>query len=324
MKTAFRLILASLLIVGTASLGKTQIAEVTHNTWTSGTAMPTPVSSSTAAVIKTAIYVVGGNSAAGFGGNGLVADVQIYNPATNAWSTAASFPTTIEAASSAVVKNVLYVFGGTADASTATNAVWAYNSKTNACTGLAAMPTARWGSQAVVEKKTKIIYVIGGYDGKGNSLATVESYNPATNTWTEQAPMLLADNSVAAGLVGTTIVVADGSTAGGQVTGYTEGYDAATNSWTSLAADSTARVESCSGGIGAKLYDAGGYLNNAGAAGTVNESFQLSKNKWATLAAMPQGTMFGSSAVYKGKLYCFGGWATFSGTPLNNVQIYQP
>ena len=182
---------ASLLIVGTASLAKAQIAEVTHNTWTSGTAMPTPVSSSTAAVIKTAIYVVGGNSAAGFGGNGLVADVQIYIPVTNAWSTAAPFPTTIEAASSAVVKNVLYVFGGTTDALTPSNAVWAYNSKTKTWTGVAAMPTARWGSQAVVEKKTKIIYVIGGYDGKGNSLANVESYNPATNTWTEEAPMLI-------------------------------------------------------------------------------------------------------------------------------------
>jgi hypothetical protein len=39
---------------------------------------------------------------------------------------------------------------------------------------------------------------------------------------------------------------------------------------------------------------------------------------------MPQGTMYGSSAVYKGQLYCIGGWATWVGSPIGNVQIYQP
>lgn len=324
MKTLCRLMLASLLLISTASLMNAQNPLVTHNTWTSGTAMPTPVSSSTAAVIKTAIYVVGGNDANGTDPSGIVADVQIYNAATNVWSTGVSYPTGIEWPSSAVVKNILYVFGGTTDGSTATNAVWAYNPKTKTWIGQAAMPTARWGSQAVVEKTTNVIYAIGGYDGKGGYLTNVESYNPTTNTWTEEAPLLLADDSPAAGLVGTTIVVADGSQGPAQITGYTEGYDATTNTWTALAADPTARVESCSGGIGSKLYDAGGYLSNGGAAANVNESFQLSKNKWTTLASMPQGSMFGSSAVYKGKLYCFGGWSGWLGTPISNVQIYQP
>lgn len=324
MKTTFCLMLAMLLSVGVVSFAQEQAPAIAHNTWTSGAPLPTPVSSSTAAVIKTAIYVVGGNDANGTDPSGIVADVQIYNAATNAWSTGVSFPTGIEWPSSAVVKNVLYVFGGTTDGSTATNAVWAYNPKTKTWIGQAAMPTARWGSEAVVEKKTNVIYVIGGYDGKGGYLANVESYNPATNTWTEEAPLLLADDSPAAGLVGTTIVVADGSPGPAQITGYTEGYKPTTNAWTSFAADPTPRVESCSGGIGSKLYDAGGYLSNGGAAGTVNESFQLSKNKWTTLAAMPQGSMFGSSAVYKGQLYCFGGWSGWLGTPINNVQIYQP
>ena len=75
MKITSRLMLAWLLLMSTASLMNGQNPLVTHNTWTSGAAMPVAVSSSTAAVIKTAIYLVGGNSAAGFGGNGLVADV---------------------------------------------------------------------------------------------------------------------------------------------------------------------------------------------------------------------------------------------------------
>lgn len=126
-------------------------------------------------------------------------------------------------------------------------------------------------------------------------------------------------------LLKTTIVAVDGAVQPGEITGDNEGYDAATNIWTTPTADPTARVFSCFGSIGSKFYDAGGYLNNAGAAATVNESFQLSKNKWTTtLAPMPQGTMLGGSAVYKGQLYCIGGWASWLGAPINNVQIYQP
>jgi N-acetylneuraminic acid mutarotase len=225
------------------------------------------------------------------------------------------------------VENVLYVFGGY-NGETVTNAVWAYSPKTKTWSAMADMPTAREDTAAVVEKN--IIYVIGGNDINNNNLATVESYNPATNTWTEEAPMLGTKASPAAGLLGTlktgyTIVAAGGAVQPGQITGDTEGYDAATNTWTELTADPTARVYSCSGSVGAKFYDAGGYLNNGGAATTVNESFQLSKNKWTTtLAPMPQGTMLGASAVYKKQLYCMGGWATWRGTPIGNVQIYQP
>jgi N-acetylneuraminic acid mutarotase len=208
------------------------------------------------------------------------------------------------------------------------NAVWAYNPKTKAWSGRAAMPTARFSTVAVFENN--IIYVMGVAVSSSDFVATVESYNPATNIWTEEAPLLGSKLSPAAGVQGTlktgyTIVVADGATQPGQITGDTEGYDTATNTWAELAADPTSRVCPCSGSIGAKLYDVGGYLNNAGAASAVNESFQLSKNKWTTtLAPMPQATMLAASAVYKGQLYCFGGWATWVGAPISNVQIYHP
>ncbi|MGA9639863.1 MAG: kelch repeat-containing protein [Terriglobales bacterium] len=316
MKTTLRLMLISLLLIGTASLVGAQSPAVTHNTWTSGAALPTAVALPAAAVVKNGIYVVGGDN-----GSGPVADVQIYDPATNSWGTGVPYPTAIEGSSAAVVKNVLYVFGGYNGAPS--NAVWAYSTKTKTWTAVADMPTARYETAAVVEKN--IIYVIGGVAGPGDFIATVESYNPATNIWTEEAPMLGNKASPAAGLLGTTIVATDGAVQGGEITGDTEGYDTATNTWTELTADPTARVFSCYGAIGSRFYDAGGYLNNAGAATTVNESFQLSKNKWTTtLAPMPQGTMVGSSAVYKKQLYCIGGWASWEGAPINNVQIYQP
>jgi hypothetical protein len=74
-----------------------------------------------------------------------------------------------------------------------------------------------------------------------------------------------------------------------------------------------------------QLYDAGGYINNAGAATTVNESFNLTTDKWTTgLAPMPNGTMFGGSAVVSGQLYCLGGAAVVNSSAVGYVQIYQP
>ncbi len=314
---------AALSLQAQTDQAKAQAPALTHNTWTSAAPLPTAVSSPAAAVLKNEIYVVGGSDA-----TGNVADVQIYNPVTNAWGTGPSYPAAVSAASAAVVNNVLYVFGGTPGGGTPSNAAWAYNPKTKTWTEKAAMLTARWDTAAVVEKD--IIYVIGGVVSDSDFVATVESYNPATNTWTEETPMLGSKALPAVGLQGTlktgyTIVASGGASQPGQITGDTEAYKASTNTWTEVTADPTQHVFSCSGSIGAKFYDAGGYLNNAGAATTVNESFQLSKNKWTkTLAPMPQGTMLGASAVYKGKLYCIGGWATWEAAPINNVQIYQP
>jgi N-acetylneuraminic acid mutarotase len=220
----------------------------------------------------------------------------------------------------AVVKNVLYVIGGSPDGVHVTNAVWAYNPKTKTWTSKSAMPTARASIGVAVEKN--IIYVVGGTDGV-NRFNTVESYNPATDTWTEEAPLLVGKSEPSVGLVGTTIVAADGYTSS-QWTGDNEGYNAATNTWTSFAPDPTARNGACAGGIGPQLYVAGGY-DTFGAALSLTESFKVSKNAWTTpLASMPLASEFAGAAVYKGQLYCIGGWASFQGTVLNNVQIYKP
>jgi uncharacterized repeat protein (TIGR03803 family) len=304
---------------GSTTLTSTQKFTV-HDSWGAGTVMPTATVQSSSAVLSGNIYVIGGADASGT----VVNNVQIYNPTTNTWSTGTPLPAVTQHSSAAVVNNVLYVFGGDDGVDAPTNAVWAYSTKTNAWTSMAPMLTARNGTLAVVEKN--IVYVIGGNLGNGaNFVATVESYNPATNTWKGETAMDGAKDYPAGGLIGTTIVVADGATASGQITGDTEGYNATTNAWSEFTADPTARTGSCSGVIGSALYDVAGYINNDGPATAVNESYTLSTNKWTTtLLSIPQGTMYAASAVDNGQLYCIGGWATLSGSPISNVQIYQP
>jgi len=285
---------------------------VTHNTWTIGLAIPTPVYYPAAGALKDGIYVVGGVTY-----TTLTSDVQVYNPVTKTWSTGVAFPTPIAGAASAVVKNILYIFGGSTDGVTETNAVWAYNPKTETWSAKAAMPTVRSGAVAVVDKN--IIYVIDGYNGVW--LTTVESYNTTTGAWTEEAPELVAKTQFQAGLIGTTIVAPDGINANNVAMPDNEGYNAGTNTWTSLTADPTARTGVCGGAIGSAMYVAGGYSLQTV---TLTESFKPSNKKWTTLAAMPQATLLPGSAVYKKQLYCIGGITTFEGTLLGNVQVYQP
>lgn len=309
----------SVLLCAVVLAGAPAVAQeiVTHNTWSSGAGMPTAVKfPAGTGVIKGKIYVVGGDN-----GSVPIADTQIYDTVTNTWSTGAALPVATIDAASAVVKNVLYVFGGTPDdGTTVTNAVWAYNPKTNKWSAKSAMPTARDSVAAVVEKN--IVYVIGGNGSNGVlRLNTVESYNPATDTWTEEAPLLAGKSEPSAGLIGSTIVTADGYTLSG-MTGDNEGYNAAANSWKALAADPTPRNAACSGSVGGLFYVVAG---NYG--GSVTESFKLAKNKWTMLAPMPQAVITPGSAVNKGLLYCIGGGdigTPFHGNVFNYVQIYQP
>ena len=320
MKTTLRLMLVTLLSVGVASFAQEQAPAVNHNTWTSGAPIPTGVAPpGGTAVLKNEIYMVGGCAA-----SGIIADTQIYNPVTDSWSAGVPLPSSLCDGVAAVVKNILYVIGGSSTPGTCSNAVFAFNPKTKTWTSKSSMPTARCSTGVAVE--SNIIYVIGGNGNSGNNrLTTVESYNPATDTWAEEAPLLVGKSEPTVGLVGKTIVAADGYTTSGD-TGDNEGYSAATNSWTSLKSDPTSRNTACGGGIGAMMYIAGGYPggNPGTPAITLNESFKPTKRTWTTLAAEPQAAMFPGSAVYKGKLYCIGGSASFAGTPLNNVQIYQP
>jgi N-acetylneuraminic acid mutarotase len=183
------------------------------------------------------------------------------------------------------------------------------------------MPTARASIGSALGNG--LAYVVGGVNGDGATrLATVESYNPAANTWTSEAPLLVGKSEVSVGLAGSTILATDGYTTSGD-TGDNEGYNAAANTWKSLASDPNPRHDSCYGVINGLMYIAGGGLSPS----ALNESYGVSSNKWTTLSAMPVATTAPGSATWNGQLYCFGGGDSTGPTGGNfysNVQIYQP
>jgi len=284
---------------------------VVHNTWSSGAPMPTAIAFGVAGTIGKDIYVVGGSPVYPYQFTGLN---QIYSTKTKTWTTGAPDPTVRGIAAGAVVDGILYVIGGYDGG--ALNVVEAYDPVSNTWSTKASLPTARWGLSAAVDKD--VIYTVGGYNG-GSALATVESYNTTTNTWTEEAPLLVAKLFPAVGLLGATIVAADGYVP--PFIGDNEAYTVKKNTWKELTADPTPRGEACSSVIKAQLYVAGGSGN--GNVLAVNEAYSAKTNSWTALAAMPDAVVYPQSAEVGGLLYCFGGYNS-EVVVIDNVQIYQP
>jgi Kelch motif len=69
-----------LMLVGIPLEADAQVPAVTHNTWTNAAPMPVALDGAAAAVSQGKIYLLGG-----FNGSTTVANIQIYNPAANAW-----------------------------------------------------------------------------------------------------------------------------------------------------------------------------------------------------------------------------------------------
>jgi N-acetylneuraminic acid mutarotase len=315
MKTTILFALALLLSLSIAPMAAAQNSEVAHDTWSSGAPMPKAVLSSTAAALGSRIFLVGGS----LDWNGVgIANTEIYNPASNTWSRGVPLPTPLQSAAAATVNNILYVFGGS-HGSTFLNTVWAFDPQTKMWSAKSPMPTARDSAAIVV--KNNFVYVIGGWNG--TRVNNVESYDPATDTWTEETPLLAGKSTPVAGLFAGWIVAADGYTDVGD-NGETEGLNPATNAWISGTSDPTPRDGACGGSIGSHLYVASGYQGNGGSALTLTESFNPLSNTWTRLADNPQGTLGPAFTVFRGKLYCFGGAASWQDALLNNVQIYQP
>jgi hypothetical protein len=127
------------------------------------------------------------------------------------------------------------------------------------------MPTAR--ETLAVAVANGALFAIGGQSSLG-PLATVEKYDPTTNTWSSKAPMPNARQSLAVGVVGGVVYAVGGSPGGGQV----EAYDPMTDAWTSKPALPTPRYGLGAGALNGVLYAIGGFTSTAYSG--ANETYQ--------------------------------------------------
>jgi N-acetylneuraminic acid mutarotase len=259
--------------------------------WSTLTPMPSQRQELSAAVLNGEIYVI-----AGFDTNGNSTDVvEVYNPQTDTWRSAASLPIATNHNEAAVAAGTLYAFGGTS------NRVFAYDPQRNAWNEVAAMHFQH-GDTAAVGVIDDKIYVAGG-DGPGMQQNEVEVYDPVSNTWTVLPPMHVPRNHTAGGVIDGKFYVVGGRDNPGAPSAL-ERYDPNTGTWTQLAPMPTGRSGLAAAVVDGRLYAFGGEVPELH--GDV-EVYDPQYDVWEKLEPMPTPRHGIFGAVIDNAIYIIGG-----------------
>jgi len=166
------------------------------------------------------------------------------------------------------------------------------------------MPTPRsYFAAAAVNGK---IYVIGGYDfNTYGRLATVEEYDPATNTWalTPKASMQAPRSGLAAAVVNNKIYAIGGRDESSLTT--VEEYDPETDRWETKANMPTARSALATVTVNNRIYVIGG-VNGSNHFDDVEE-YDPETNTWQTKTNMPTARSALAAVAVNNKIYAIGG-----------------
>lgn len=303
-------------------------AESKSGTWTQGAPAPTKRTEIAAATLDGKIYAVGGFNKPSLSNVldfAVSRDVEVYDPATDTWSTTTPLPEGRHHAGIAALDGFLYIIGGFSKSGFsvwhAVNTVYQFNPATQTWRELTPMPTAR-GALGVTVYQGQI-YAIGGYDGEQNSGAT-EIYDPQTKTWSTAAPLLAPRDHLAVIATGSRIFAIGGRSnlKYRQNTSVVETYDPVTNQWQYKANLPTARSGIGAGVINGQIYVLGGESGE----GTFdhNEKYLPDEDRWIALTPMPTARHGLGVAVVNNRLYAIGG-GTSPGASFSQItEIFSP
>ena len=266
-----------------------EVYDPASNSWTTKAPMPHAVYGAAAGVINGKLYAAGGQADPTDGN--LVPDLQIYDPATDTWTTGAPLPQPTAAANAGVINGKLYVVSGGVDGNSAVNTMLVYDPLANTWTTLSPTPNPRsFAGTAVING---ILYVVGGLIPSGQfssaAVGTVDSYNPATDTWTTLAPMPTPRFTVAVGVIND-ILYAAGGQDNFNTFATVESYDPAKNTWATAPSMLTAAYGPAAGVINNSLILAGGNTVQFQLVG-VTETFTPSCPVKVTLTATGAGML---------------------------------
>ena len=159
---------------------------------------------------------------------------------------------------------------------------------------------------AAVEGK---VYVVGGFDGSGEPVATVEAYDPATDRWTQRASIPSPLHHVNVAGVGGKLYVVGGLTGSSfTASGTTLVYDPALDSWAPLTSMPEASERGASGVavLDGRIVVAGGFRG-----GSVTDAsvFDPQTNAWSPLQPLAVARDHLAAAAVGGRVYAVTGRA---------------
>jgi len=151
------------------------------------------------------------------------------------------------------------------------------------------------------------MYVVGGRtgDGPGHAcVASVQAYDPATNTWSAQAPLPAGRAALGLAALDGYLYALGGVTEPcwwGIPSDLAYRYHPQTDTWTSIASMPRARSNFVAGVIGNRIYVAGGSIRWPKTTDQT-DVYDPASGRWFIAASMPAPRGGGMGGVWKGKL----------------------
>ena len=261
----------------------------------------------------------------------LICLINIFNAYGDTWTQKADISNGRWGAGAVEVNGKIYLVGGCSDTQGNTNIsdVELYDPSTDSWTINTQIPTPRNSlGVCVVNEK---IYAVGGFNlglEGGNSLPSVEMYDPDTDTWSTKTDMPTGRDNFSCCVVAGKIYVIGGFHAVGvnfDVVPTVEEYDPETDAWTTKTPMPTARWGQAVHVVNGKIYIIGGATDYPpkNDIGTVEE-YDPATDTWTTKTPMPTERFLIPGGEINGKIYVFGG---FTLTPAKShmvTEIYDP
>jgi N-acetylneuraminic acid mutarotase len=256
--------------------------------WTAKAAMPQPRTQLAAATLDgagTRFYALGGITP-----NGAIStSVNVYDRATDHWSSAAPLPTRVYRTNGAgAIGGKIYLSGGLTIRRLIESALRIYNPATNTWSSGASLPEPSFeGATAVIGNQ---LHVVASCSAGGDCDVSFDRalyrYTPGTNSWVQLASPPHPHREAAAGVIAGKLYVAGDDGAGGQTLDV---YTPATDSWVSRAPLPRARWSAAGVAINGKLYVIGGFAGAPGttAAVATTSVYDPASNSWTHVAPMP-------------------------------------
>ncbi|HEY7520883.1 MAG TPA: kelch repeat-containing protein [Methylomirabilota bacterium] len=187
---------------------------------------------------------------------------------------------------------------------------------------LAPMPSAR--QEVAVAAVAGHVWVIGGFGAAAEPVATVERYDPATNSWDARPPLPIPIHHAAAVGVDDRLFVLGGYTGGRlrwtPLDAVWEWTDAQ-GRWEKRTPMPTARGALAATALGGRIYALGG---SAGDPLGAHEIYDVAGNRWTVANPMPTARDHLAVVAFLDRVWALGGRTSFMGTQYANVEVYDP